>query len=117
MTKKEKLIQNINELAPLGVPAVDDSLTMKELQGIYENLKMITALDPPLSKGTVIKTPDMDVSSVKAIHNKMRIINAKLKSTDLKDQKEGKADLEALTIKVREDASKIDYRTKFLDNV
>lgn len=116
MTKKENLIKKIEYLAGKN-DEINDSLTIKELQEIYINLTSGPALDPPVLKKPVIKTPDMDVSSVKAIHNKMRIINAKLKSTDLKDQEEGKADLEALTIKVREEANKIDIRTKFLGNV
>ena len=111
MTKKEKIAKKIAEITGGDPEKIAEEFTTLQLEELLKTVSLVPKPDP------VIKTPDMDVSSVKAIHNKMRIINAKLKSTDLKDQEEGKADLEALTIKVREEANKIDIRTKFMGNV
>lgn len=116
MTKKEKLIKKIEDLAGKN-DEINDSLTMKQLEGIYENLMAGPALDPPLPIELILKTPDIDVSTVNAIQDKMRIINAKLKSTDPKDVEEGQKDLKAFTERLKEVNVKTDLRQKFLGNV
>lgn len=69
-------------------------------------------LDPSNDMGLAVdfksapipKAPEMDVNSVKVIQDKVRIIRAKMESSDPTDQEEGKKELQDLTDRMKSNA-------------
>lgn len=104
MTKKEKLIQQLQEL----IGEVDESMTTKELQKLLSERKALIQSSPrtPLTGeaaevATKEPAPTKDLS-MQEVHARMGKIREKMMSKDPKIAAEGKKDLDELTATIRE---------------